>query len=65
MLQTMERNRKAITNEMASLTFYMNGGLNFDDAYLLSTEQRSIMAKVIEKHYEAQSGKPSSGKLIG
>ena len=56
----MERNRKALTNEVATLAFYMQGGLDFNDAYLLSGEQRSIMSKVIEKHYEAVNGKTGS-----
>lgn len=64
MLTAMERNRKAITKDLATLVFYMQGGLSFEDSHLLSNEQRSAMSKVIEKHYEAASGKNNS-KLIG
>lgn len=63
MIETMERNRKAIMTEVSTLTFYMQGGLDYNDSYMLSGEQREIMAKVIEKHFEAVSG--SKGKLIG
>lgn len=59
----MERNIKAINTEMATLAFYMQGGLSFDDAHLLSASQRKAMSKVIEKHYEAVSGK-SGSRLI-
>lgn len=60
----MERNRHAITKDIATLAFYMQGGLSFEDGHLLSADQRSAMSKVIEKHYEAASGKTNS-KLIG
>lgn len=56
----MERNRKAVHHEAATLAFYMQGGIGIDDAYVLSTEQRMIMSKVIEKHYEASAGKKDS-----
>ena len=59
----MERNRNAVQQEVATLSFYMQGGLDYNDAFLLSAEQRSIMSKIIEKHYEAMSGKANS-KLI-
>ena len=60
----MERNRKAITKEMVTLSFYMQGGLGFEDAHLLSAEQRLIMSKVIQDHFDAMNGKAGS-RLIG
>lgn len=59
----MERNREDLDKEMATLAFYMQGGLSFGDAHLLSANQRKNMTRVIKKHYEQQSGKPNS-KLI-
>jgi hypothetical protein len=56
----MERNRKAIQQEIATLAFYMQGGLDYNDAFMLSAEQRATMSKIIEKHYEAMSGKANS-----
>lgn len=56
----MERNLKAIETEMATIAFYMQGGISFDDAHLLSPSQRKAMSKVIEKHYESMSGKANS-----
>ena len=63
MLEKMEQNRKAITNELATLAFYMQGGLTFNDAHMLSYEQRVILSKVIEKHYEAMDPKKKGGML--
>lgn len=60
----MERNRKAITKEMVTLSFYMQGGLSFEDAHLLSADQRSMMSKVIQDHFDAMNGK-SGSRLIG
>lgn len=64
MLTTMERNRNAIEHDLASISFYMQGGLSFSDAHMLTADQRKMMGKIIEKHYEAMSGQKGS-KLIG
>ena len=59
----MERNRKAMQHELGTLAFYMQGGLTYEDAYLLNAEQRRTLSKIIEKHYDAVNGR--EGKLIG
>ena len=59
----MNNNRKAIEAEMGVLTYYMQGGLDFGDCYLLSANQRRSLSKTIEKHYQQMSGK--SGNMIG
>ena len=64
MIAIMERNRKAIQNELGMLAFYMQGGLGFDEAHLLTADQRRMLSRIIEKHFEASSGK-SNSKLIG
>lgn len=53
----MEKNRKIIEEDIATLTFYMKGGVSYDDAWLLTTDQRKTMARVIERHFEKMSGK--------
>jgi hypothetical protein len=63
MLAIMDKNRQAITHELAMLSFYMQGGLSFGDAHMLSSQQRSTLAKVIEKHYEAMDPNKKGGKL--
>jgi len=64
MISIMDRNRRVINEDIATLVYYMNGGLDYNDAWLLTTDQRKQMSKIIEKHFEATSGN-KSGKLIG
>jgi len=59
----MEKNRSAITSELAMLSFYMQGGLNFNESYMLSADQRRTLSKVIQKHYEAMDPKKKGGNL--
>lgn len=40
---------------MATLVFYMQGGVSYNDAWLLTLQQRKIMHDVIEKHYKAMN----------
>jgi hypothetical protein len=63
MLEILEKNRNIIEEEIATLVYYMNGGLNFSDAYLTTAKQRKIMSKVVEKHFEAMAPK-TGGKLF-
>jgi len=56
----MEKNRKAIQQELGMLAFYMQGGLGFNEAHMLSLEQRQILSKVIQRHYEAMDPKKKS-----
>jgi len=52
----MDKNREAIESDITTLVFYMKGGIDYNDAWLLTTDQRKQMAKVIEKHYAAVNG---------
>lgn len=52
----MDKNRDAVETDVATLVFYMQGGLDYNDAWLLTSAQRGRMAKIIEKHYEAMNG---------
>jgi predicted SprT family Zn-dependent metalloprotease len=63
MLSTMDKNRKAIQHEIATLVFYMQGGIGFDEAHMLSADQRLMMSKVVEKHYSAMNPKGKSNLL--
>ena len=56
MLTTMASNRKIIENDIATLTYYMQGGLDYNMAWQISNQQRKMLNKVIEKHYEKISG---------
>ncbi|CAB4123117.1 hypothetical protein UFOVP29_276 [uncultured Caudovirales phage] len=55
LLKGMESNRKLIETDIASLVFYMQGGITYNDAWLLTMDQRKIMSKVIEKHYASMN----------
>ena len=63
MLSVMERNKKMINDEIATLVYYMNGGLDYNDAWMTTSQQRKSMSRVIEKHFEAMAPK-GSGRLI-
>lgn len=60
LLKSMESNRKIIETDIATLVFYMQGGLNYNEAWQLTLDQRQIMSKVIEKHYEAMNPEKKS-----
>jgi hypothetical protein len=60
MLGGMNKNVIAVEKDIASLVYYMNGGLSYNDAWLLTSNQRKIMVKVIEDHYKAMN--PSKGQ---
>lgn len=51
----MEKNRGLIETDIATLVFYMQGGLDYNDAWMLTANQRKTMSKVIERHYEAMN----------
>lgn len=51
----MNKNVIAVEKDIASLVYYMNGGLSYNEAWLLTSNQRKIMVKVIEDHYKAMN----------
>lgn len=55
MLGSMNKNIHAIEKDIATLVYYMNGGLDYNQAWLLTTRQRRVMIKVIEDHYKAMN----------
>lgn len=65
MLSTMERNRKILNDEIATITYYMNGGISYNDAWLLTFSQRKSLGNVIEKHYKAMDPNKKGGNIIG
>ena len=56
MLAIMDKNRDAIETDIGTLVFYMQGGIDYNDAWLLTSSQRTKMAKIIERHYENMNG---------
>ena len=60
MLSTFERESKALREEVLRLCWWMRGGLTYDEAYMLSPQEREIIGKIIESNMEAtkKSGMP-------
>jgi hypothetical protein len=56
MIKVMGRNRSAVEVDVSTLVFYMKGGLDYNDAWLLTLKQRKTMSGIIEKHYAAMNG---------
>jgi hypothetical protein len=55
MLTVMNKNVHAVEADINSLVFHMNGGLDYDDAFLLTIDQRRNMANMIQQHYDSQN----------
>ena len=59
-LDRMDRESKAIKEDLISMCWFMRGSITYDDAMLLSNEDRKIITKIIEKNLETtkKSGLP-------
>jgi len=55
MISVCNKNVTLIEQDVNALVFHMKGGLDYDDAFLLTTDQRQLMAKMIQKHYDDQN----------
>ena len=51
-LDTLEHESKAIRDEALRFTWWMRGGVSYEEAMLLSKEEREIIAKIIEDNME-------------
>jgi hypothetical protein len=58
----MERDRENIERELAKLTYYMNGALNFTDSYSLTNGQMRVLSETINQHHEAQAEAMKKGR---
>jgi hypothetical protein len=47
---TLDKDTKAIKQELFKYCWYMRGGLSVNEAHLLSPEDREIIAKIIEEN---------------
>jgi hypothetical protein len=47
-----DKEAKAIKDELLKLCWYMRGGLTYSEAHLLTSEERSSIAKLIEHNLE-------------
>ena len=55
MISVCNKNVTLIEQDVNALVFHMKGGLDYYDAFLLTTDQRQSMAKMIQKHYDDQN----------
>jgi hypothetical protein len=56
----LEAQSKAIKEEVLRLCWYMRGGLDYNDAMLLSLDERRIISKIVKDNLETakKSGMP-------
>jgi len=52
LLSGMEAESKAIKEEVIRICWYMRGGINYDQAMMLSKTEREIVAKLIKENLE-------------
>ena len=48
----MENESKALKKEIFKMAWYMRGGLSFTEAYMLDSQDREIIATIIEENLE-------------
>ncbi len=60
MIKVLDSNKLIIESDVNTLVYYMNGGLDYNDAWLLTIEQRKRMTQVIQRHFDAMNPKKGS-----
>ena len=50
--EQMERQSKALKDEVLRMCWYMRGGLTYEEAMLLSNDERVIINKIIKDNLE-------------
>jgi hypothetical protein len=59
-IESLDKETKAIRNEALKFTWYMRGGVTYDEAMLLSQTEREMIGEIIKEHMETtkESGLP-------
>lgn len=59
-IDSMEKSSKALRHEMLSLCWYMRGSISYDEAMLLSLDERNIIGEIVKSNMETtkKSGLP-------
>jgi hypothetical protein len=52
MLNDYDKESKALKNEALKISWYMRGGISYDDAMALSTDERIIINNIINDNME-------------
>jgi hypothetical protein len=60
MIETMDKECQLIRNEAVKLSWYMRGGLTYDQAMALSANDRTVIGELIKENLETtkKSGLP-------
>ena len=60
LLTQYDKESKAVKEEILKLCWFMRGGITYDDAMLLSQDERNIIGKIIDDNMETtkKSGLP-------
>jgi hypothetical protein len=60
LIKDQEKESKALKDETIRISWYMRGGISYDDAMMLSSEDREIIGKLIKENLEVtkKSGIP-------
>ena len=59
-LEVLDKESRAIKEEALKMSWFMRGGLSYDDAMMLSQHEREIVGEIIKKNMETtkESGLP-------
>ena len=59
-LEKLDKESKALKKETLKFSWYMRGGLSYDDAMMLSYDERKIISDIIKENLETtkDSGLP-------
>jgi DNA polymerase III delta subunit len=60
LINSYDKDTRAIKEEALKMSWYMRGGLSYDDAMTLSSQEREIVSSIIKKNIETtkESGLP-------
>jgi hypothetical protein len=50
MLESLDKESRAIKSESLRMSWFMRGGLQYEDAMLLSSQEREIVGEIIKDH---------------
>jgi hypothetical protein len=59
-VEKLDKESKALKDDLFKMCWYMRGGITVDDAFVLSQEDREIIGKIIKENLETtkKSGLP-------
>jgi len=60
LINSYDKQSKALKNEALKLSWYMRGGLSYEESMYLSSDERDMISKIIEENLEVtkKSGIP-------